>query len=105
MDIGEITEGIMIMVVGLTVVFILLFLLVIFMALIQRLSRVPARTETSLEVKPGAQEEVAAAIGLALHEHLFLKGRVMSPVASPRLNAWKMSGWIWQQQSKTRESW
>jgi len=99
----ELREGIMIMVVGLTVVFILLFLLVVFMSLIQRLSKVPSRQEVSLDAESGTQEEVAVAIGLALSEHFSQRVQAKHAAPSPRLNAWKMSGWIWQQQSRIRE--
>lgn len=99
----ELREGIMIMVVGLTVVFILLFLLVIFMYLIQKLNKVPSRPKVSFDAKPGTQEEVAVAIGLALSEHFSQSVQAKRAVPSPRLNAWKMSGWIWQQQRRIRE--
>ncbi len=99
----ELGKGIMIMVVGLSVVFILLFFLVAFMSLLQRLSRSPFRREISLNGKSGTKEEVAVAIGLALSEHFSRKERVGGATPSPRLNAWKMSGWLWQQQHKIRE--
>lgn len=96
----ELGKGIMIMVVGLSVVFILLFFLVAFMSLLQRLSRAPFRREISSNAKSGTQEEVAVAIGLALSEHFSRRERVVGAIPSPRLNAWKMSGWLWQQQGR-----
>lgn len=96
----ELGKGIMIMVVGLSVVFILLFFLVAFMSLLQRLSRAPFRQEISLNAKSRIQDEEAVAIGLALSEHFSRKERVGGNTPSPRLNAWKMSGWLEQQQSR-----
>ncbi len=99
----ELGKGIMIMIVGLSVVFILLFFLVAFMSLLPRLSQVPSRPQVSFDAKPGTQEEVAVAIGLALSEHFSRKERIRGAAASPRMSAWKMSGWLWQQQRRIRD--
>jgi Na+-transporting methylmalonyl-CoA/oxaloacetate decarboxylase gamma subunit len=96
----ELGKGIMIMVVGLSVVFILLSFLVAFMSILMRLSRVAFPWKISSNDNSRTQEEVAVAIGLALHEHFSRKepGGLATPAR--RLNAWKMSGWLWQQQSR-----